>query len=272
MATYAIGDVHGCYDELMTLLEQSPFEPHKDTLWFAGDIINRGPKSLETLRYIKGLGTKAVVVLGNHDLHLLALAHQIKKPKGSDTAIQIFDAPDKQELLDWLRQQPLLHYDKTLNYVMVHAGIPPIWSVETALMLASEVTAALRGPNYTQFLSNMYGNSPDIWHDDLTGWPRLRIITNYLTRMRCCDAQGKLELLHNNGPDQAPLGYKPWFSHLKPQSNNSNIIFGHWAALNGSSNKQHIIALDTGCVWGKKLTMMRLQDQQIFSCQCKGIL
>lgn len=268
MATYAIGDIQGCYDEFMALLELARFKPKKDKLWVAGDMINRGPKSLETLRYIKGLRDSAVVVLGNHDLHLLAIAHKIQKSGSSDTAIQILKAPDRRELLDWLRQQPLVHYDKKRKYAMVHAGIPPKWSIKKTLSLASEVEAALRGSDYKKFLANMYGDSPCRWDDDLRGWPRLRIITNYLTRMRLCDNKGGLELLHYKTPAQAPAGYQPWFSHDKRKTRNLNIIFGHWAALDGKSDRDRVFALDTGCVWGRQLTMMRLEDQQIFSYQC----
>ena len=268
MATYAIGDIQGCYDEFMALLELARFKPKKDKLWVAGDMINRGPNSLETLRYIKNLGDRAVPVLGNHDLHLLAIAHKIQKPKRADTAVQILQAPDRRELLSWLRKQPLIHYDKDRNYAMVHAGIPPEWSLKKALLLASEVETVLRGSDYKKFLVNMYGDSPCRWDDNLRGWPRLRIITNYLTRMRLCDHKGGLEYLHYKMSAQAPSSYKPWFAHSERKTRNLNIIFGHWAALNGKSGQDRVFALDTGCVWGQQLTMMRLEDQQMFSLEC----
>jgi len=268
MATYAIGDIQGCYDSLMCLLDRVNFDRSSDTLWVAGDLVNRGPNSLETLRFLKHLGEHTKIVLGNHDLHLLAIAEDIRRPHPKDSINDILAAPDRDELLTWLRQQPLLFYDPIRQYVLVHAGLAPQWSIEQALSLAQEVETALKGPDYKEFLCQMYGDQPNIWDDTLTGWPRLRLITNYFTRMRLCSERGELELTHHQGIENAPAGFGPWFAHKNRQTRHLNILFGHWAALEGESNQDRVFALDTGCVWGRKLTMMRLEDHQIFSCDC----
>jgi len=267
MSIYAVGDIQGCYDALQCLLEQIEFEPGVDQLWVAGDLVNRGPKSLKTLRFLKSLGDSATVVLGNHDLHLLAIAYETRKPNHKDTFDKILGAKDRDELMDWLRHQPLLHYDVDTDYLMVHAGIPPQWSLPKAIKLSQEVEAHLVD-DPVGFLSHMYGNTPEVWHDDLEGWDRLRVITNYLTRMRVCDADGQLDLAHKSGPGFAPKGFRPWFAHHHRKTHDTNILFGHWAALEGKCEAENVFALDTGCVWGGKLTMMRLQDQQFFSCAC----
>lgn len=268
MSTYAIGDIQGCFDELQQLLSLIDFNKKKDTLWLAGDLVNRGPKSLETLRFIKSLGTSAVTVLGNHDLHLLACAHGIKKAKGSLSAIM--EAPDRDELLNWLCQQPLVHHDKALGFTMVHAGIPPIWSIDKALALSQEVEEALQGASRQSYFDHMYGDLPDTWSDELSGHERLRLITNYFTRMRFCDAQGKLELKTKETADNWPAGYQPWFTFKSKHLKKQKIIFGHWAALEGNTQSKRIFGLDTGCVWGGALTALRLEDQQRFSLPCKA--
>ncbi len=272
MATYSIGDIQGCFDPLTRLLNEAQFNPEQDTLWVAGDMVNRGPKSLETLRFIKSLGDRAKVVLGNHDLHLLATAYGVRKPAPKDTFTEILNAPDKAELLAWLRNQPLLHYDKQSEYVLVHAGLPPQWKIEQALAYAHEVHLALVSPDIKSYLKSMYGDQPDCWNNNLKGWKRLRVITNYLTRMRICNASGRLDLSHNQGLKNIPPGYKPWFSHKNRKTRNLNILFGHWAALEGKSEPDNVFALDTGCVWGGSLTMMRLEDRKVFNCQCKPVL
>jgi bis(5'-nucleosyl)-tetraphosphatase (symmetrical) len=231
-------------------------------------MVNRGPNSLETLRYLKQLDDHAVVVLGNHDLHLLAIACGAKHAGKKDTLEAILEAPDRDELLTWLRFQPLLHVSKQHQAVLVHAGLPPAWTLPQAQLLAAEVEAVLRGPKYKQFLHHMYGNLPDRWQDELTGWPRLRLITNYLTRMRLCAADGTLNLTHNSGLDSLPEGFQPWFAHPHRLTAHNTILFGHWAALEGESNANQVIALDTGCVWGGRLTMLRLEDHRFFSCDC----
>ncbi len=265
MATYAIGDVQGCYDSLMALLEEIDYDDNKDTLWFAGDLVNRGPKSLETLRFIKGLGDKAISVLGNHDLHLLAVAAGFKKTTRSDTLDAILVAPDCNELLNWLRVQPLVHHDAALSFTMVHAGIPPQWSIHQALGYAHEVESILRGDNANDFLKVMYGNEPSSWSDDLDGMDRIRLITNYFTRMRFCTSTGELELTTKSGVSDAPEHLYPWFALNNRVAKRDNIIFGHWAALEGQTHQKNIFGLDTGCVWGGELTAMRLEDKQLYS-------
>lgn len=267
MATYAIGDVQGCFDELQALLQQINFDAEQDQLWFVGDLVNRGPKSLETLRFIKNLPHKKVV-LGNHDLHLLALAsgyfhkhHNLQ---------DILTAPDCDELLNWLRQQPLFYYDKTLNYAMVHAGLPPQWDFQQAEKCAAEVEAVLRGNQYEDFLMQMYGDEPCKWRDDLHGIERLRFIVNALTRIRFCDEQGRLDLQNKKGTDFPQEGYMPWFKIPGRCSRDQKIIFGHWAALRGNADAPNVFALDTGCVWGHCLTAMRLGDGMKFSVPCKS--
>jgi len=272
MSTYAIGDIQGCYEPLICLLERANFDPHRDHLWVAGDMVNRGPNSLETLRFLMGLGGHATVVLGNHDLHLLGIAEGIRRLQPNDSIQDILTAPDRDDLLDWVRRQPLLHYDAAAGYVLVHAGLPPQWDITQALALAQEVQTTLRGPTYKEFLYQMYGNEPNRWDPRLTGWSRLRLITNYLTRMRLCAADGELELSHHQGVANTPAGYHPWFTHPHRKTRDLKILFGHWAALEGESNHDHVFALDTGCVWGRKLTMMRLEDHQIFSCDCEQAL
>ncbi len=262
MATYAVGDVQGCYDSLQRLLEAAAFDPAADCLWLAGDLVNRGPNSLGALRFVKDLGPSAILVLGNHDLHLLAAAENLRSLQRKDTLDAILKAPDRDELLHWLRQRPLLHYD--LGYTMSHAGLPPMWTLDQAKACAREVETVLQGPDYSEFLANMYGNEPDTWSEQLTGMMRLRVITNYFTRMRFCDPQGRLDLKAKEGLETAPKGFLPWFQqpHRDLQQ---PVLFGHWAALRGHTGQPKAIALDTGCVWGGPLTMLRLEDTQYFS-------
>ena len=266
MATYAVGDIQGCYDELMQLLEMVQFSK-KDTLWVAGDLVNRGPKSLETLRYLKSLGERAVIVLGNHDLHLLAVYYGSVERKRSDTLDQLLDAPDAPELMDWLRKQKLAVYDAKFACFMSHAGLPPTWSLKQALKRSAEVEAIISSHLAQDYFDNMYGNLPNAWEKGLMGWDRLRLITNYLTRMRFCDASGKLDFKAKGGLDSQPNGFLPWFRHPRKETK-INVLFGHWAALEGKTDTSNVFALDTGCVWGNALTAMRLEDQQIFSCKC----
>lgn len=263
MATYAIGDVQGCYDSLMALLEEINYDDNKDTLWFAGDLVNRGPKSLETLRFIKGLGNKAISVLGNHDLHLLALYFNDNNPKKSDTLEATLNASDSEELMHWLRHQPLVHYDRSLNAVMVHAGIPPKWSAKKALKRSLEVENFIQSADFREFFNVMYGNAPDKWDKTLIGMDRLRTIVNYFTRMRFCSQNGKLDLLTKEGLDKKPKGFSPWFE-LERKAAKKRIFFGHWAALEGKTNVANVFALDTGCVWGGKLSAVRLEDEKWF--------
>lgn len=261
MATYAVGDVQGCYDSLRRLLDSAAFDPAQDHLWLAGDLVNRGPHSLATLRFVKSLGSSAVAVLGNHDLHLLASAQGLRPASKKDTFSEVLEAPDARELLNWVRHWPLLHC--ALGYSLCHAGIPPIWTLQQAQQLAQEVEAQLRSDAYGAFLQEMYGNQPDTWSDDLTGTARWRLITNYFTRMRFCSAQGQLNLTDKESAEQSPAGFAPWFS-LPHAALDAPILFGHWAALEGRSTHPNAIALDTGCVWGKQLSMLRLEDRVWF--------
>ncbi len=262
MATYAIGDIQGCLQPLNRLLEIIQFDPSEDYLWIAGDLVNRGPNSLGVLRTLYQLKERCTIVLGNHDLHLLAFLEGKRSPSKSDTLTDIVDAPDKSQLINWLKQQPLFHHDANLGYSLVHAGLHPQWSIQKALRLSQEVQTALQGPDYTTFLETMYGNQPDQWQDDLSGMTRLRVITNYFTRLRFCHADGRMDF--DCKSDQAPQGLIPWFDLPKRKTQNDTIIFGHWATLQGQTNHPHAIALDTGCVWGYHLTAMRLEDQALF--------
>ncbi|MCP4790453.1 MAG: symmetrical bis(5'-nucleosyl)-tetraphosphatase [Gammaproteobacteria bacterium] len=265
MATYAVGDLQGCLDPLQRLLERVRFSD-QDQLWLAGDLVNRGPQSLETLRFVMSLGKRAKVVLGNHDLHLLALHHEATNLSIDPTLAAIFAAPDRQELMTWLQSLPLLHYSRNYNTVMTHAGIPSCWNLATAQQLAEEIHQVLTGPQQHHYFANMYGNQPDIWHPDLSEPERWRCITNYFTRMRFTDPQGRLELKTKHKPHQAPTGYAPWFTYKSQVS--CQQIFGHWAALKGETGLETIVNLDMGCVWGGHLKMLRLDDKQTYITAC----
>lgn len=268
MSHYSIGDVHGCFDALMVLLKKIHFNSSHDTLWFTGDLVNRGPASLEVLRFIKHL-PNVVTVLGNHDLHLLAIAAGKATLKSTDTLSEVLDAPDCDELCHWLRQQPLLHHDAYLGYTLVHAGFAPQWNLTQALQYAKELETVLRSDNYSAFFSNMYSDYPRQWNDSLQGWERLRMISNYFTRLRFCKEDSTLDFQARGDANNPPKGYKPWFKIPHRASRSINILFGHWAALNGKSNNEpHIYPLDTGCVWGNCLTALRLEDGQRFSTSC----
>lgn len=272
MAVYAVGDLQGCLEPLKCLLERVRFDPAQDKLWLVGDLVNRGPQSLETLRFLYRMRESLVCVLGNHDLHLLAVGHNVERLKKSDTLREILDAPDRAELLDWLRRQKLLHHDAERNVALVHAGIPPQWTLKKALKYAAEVETALRDDNLlTPFLDGMYGNEPNKWDSDLQGVTRLRVITNYFTRMRFCTADGKLDLKGKEGADTAPRGYAPWFSYKGRKTQDLKIIFGHWAALEGQCDEPGIFALDTGCVWGGAMTLMNVDTGERLGCQCDAL-
>ena len=254
MAVYAIGDVQGCHDELQRLIELIRFDPSQDQIWFTGDLVNRGPKSLETLRTIRSLGHSARSVLGNHDLHLLAVAEGVAKPKRQDTLNDILMAVDREDLLAWLRTLPLIHHD--FGFYLIHAGLPPQWTIDEALKRAGEVETTLRGNHYRSFLQQMYGNTPDLWQDQLEGFERLRFITNCLTRLRFCTPSGRICLSEKGAPEKTP-GLIPWFSHPERKSRNTSVIFGHWSTL-GFHQAHNATCLDTGCLWGGTLTAMRL--------------
>ena len=265
MSTYVIGDVQGCYDPLCRLLERIVFDPARDRLWFVGDLVNRGPQSREVVRFVMGLGDKAITVLGNHDLALLVVAQDTKKAHATDTFHDVLSAPDRDELLHWLRHQKMIHVDGP--HVMVHAGLPPQWSVRQAEGLGREVEAALRGDGYREFLNNMYGDEPVRWDDGLVGLDRLRVITNAMTRMRLTRADGTMEFRHKIGLERVPPGYMAWFDVPGRASADATVIFGHWASL-GLRVRTDIVALDTGCVWGRALSALRLEDRQIVQCDC----
>ena len=269
MTRYAVGDLQGCFTPLRRLLDRVAFEPGCDQLWAVGDLINRGPQSLQCLRLFVELGDSARVVLGNHDLHLLAVAHGARPLKRGDTLQEILNAPDCADLLDWLRRQPLLYQDPSGDYTMVHAGLAPQWSIPRARELAAEVAEALRGPGLHDFLHGMYGDQPDRWRDDLEGIPRLRVITNYLTRIRFCDRDGAMDLKNKAAPGNARPGFMPWFDVPGRQSAGAPLIFGHWATLLGRAQRDDVFALDTGCVWGNALTLMNLETRQYLQCDCK---
>jgi len=271
MPTYAIGDVQGCFTPLQQLLEKIQFNPQQDTLWLTGDLVNRGPHSLEVLRFVKNLGERQRIILGNHDLHLLAVAHGAHAGWPEDTFHAILSAPDREELIHWLQQQPLFFHDDTLNFAMVHAGLAPSWTFETAKELAQEVESVIRNPKTAKsFFENMYGDEPAAWSPTLVGWDRLRCITNYLTRARFCHADGRLEL-KSKGKQCSEDQLIPWFRLPNRANVNANIIFGHWAALGGVTETPHVFALDTGCIWGYCLTAMRLDDGLRFSVTCENI-
>jgi bis(5'-nucleosyl)-tetraphosphatase (symmetrical) len=270
MATYAVGDIQGCLKPLRCLLERVDFNPNSDALWLVGDLVNRGPDSLGTLRFLYSIRQSLTCVLGNHDLHLLAVAHNVERLKKGDTLREIIDAPDAADLLDWLRMQKLLHYDESRNTALVHAGIPPQWSIDKALRRAAEVEDVLRDDaRLPLYLDGMYGNDPAKWCGELQGVTRLRVITNYFTRMRFCKPDGTLDLKTKEGADSAPAGYAPWFSHKQRKTREQRIIFGHWAALEGQANEPGIVALDTGCVWGASMTLINIDSGVKYACDCK---
>jgi len=272
MAVYAVGDLQGCLDPLKCLLDHVHFDPARDQLWLVGDLVNRGPKSLETLRFLYSIRPALVCVLGNHDLHLLAAAHKIDRLKKGDTLREILEAPDREDLLGWVRQQKLMHYDEQRNIAMVHAGIPPQWSLKKALKHAGEVEHALRDDSlYEPFLDGMYGNEPVKWNNDLQGVTRLRVITNYFTRMRFCTREGKLDLKGKEGVETAIPGYAPWFSHKDRKTRDVRIIFGHWAALEGRCDEPGVFALDSGCVWGGAMTLLNIDTLERHQCNCDAV-
>ncbi|MES9884293.1 MAG: symmetrical bis(5'-nucleosyl)-tetraphosphatase [Sedimenticola sp.] len=262
MAIYAIGDIQGCYDELMRLLEKIDFDPAKDTLWFAGDLVNRGPNSLQVLRFVRGLRTSAVSVLGNHDLHLLAISEGNLKHKSKDRTLDpILKAEDRDELLHWLRHRPLMHHDKKRGFSLVHAGLPPQWDIATARSCAKEVETVLKGKGLHEYCMQMYGNQPDSWSPKLEGMDRLRFITNCFTRIRYCDATGALALREKCTPGTQRDKLVPWFEHPDRASRHDRIIFGHWSTL-GYRQQSNVWAVDTGCLWGGQLTALRLRKRR----------
>lgn len=266
MSDYAIGDVQGCYEPLQRLLQAIDFNDRSDRLWFVGDLVNRGPESLSVLRFIKNLPLAPRIALGNHDLHLLARIFVESPRRNSDDSLhEIIEASDSDELGHWLRQQAMMHYDEQLNIVLCHAGIAPVWDLAQAVAYAKELEQVLAGDDYRNYLTEMYGNEPNYWSDDLSGMARLRVITNYFTRMRFCDEQGRLALGYKGTIAKAPSDLVPWFALPGRKPIEADIVFGHWAALEGQCSEPGIYAIDTGCLWGGSLTALRLQDRQLFS-------
>jgi bis(5'-nucleosyl)-tetraphosphatase (symmetrical) len=256
LARYAIGDIQGCYAQLRALVARLNFSLDRDQLWFVGDLVNRGPQSLEVLRFVRALEDNAVVVLGNHDLHLLALAHGRHKRRSSDTLDAIFDAPDRDAIFAWLLARPLAHFDAAHGDLMVHAGVVPQWTAQMAVELADSVAAALaRDPR--EFFERMYGDRPDRWSEELRGMERLRFAVNALTRMRVCTAEGRIDVKMKGPPNEARLPYRPWFEHDARRTRDVRVIFGHWSAL-GLIQAHRVVGLDTGCVWGGALTALDL--------------
>jgi len=255
MAIFAIGDVQGCYEELARLIDKLRFDPSRDELWFVGDLVNRGPRSVDVLRFVRGLEDSSIVVLGNHDLHLLAAREH---PDRNDESLRrILAADDADELLHWLRHRPLAHYRPDLNTLLVHAGIDPAWDPLMAVKLAREVEQILRGATHQEFFRAMYGDEPARWSAELTGMERLRYITNCLTRIRYCYPDGTLDFVHKGPPDQTDAPLQPWFNMPDRASQSVRIVCGHWSAL-GLLQRPDILMIDTGCVWGRELTAARL--------------
>jgi bis(5'-nucleosyl)-tetraphosphatase (symmetrical) len=270
MAVYAVGDVQGCYEALCCVLRQVEFDAARDRLWLVGDMVNRGPQSLEVLRFVRSLGAAASVVLGNHELHLLAVAAGARRLRSSDTLDAILAAPDRSELLAWLRHQPLLHRDDGLGYCMVHAGIPPHWDLEQAVAFAREAERWLEPVSIARIVGACAVEPLEL-SADLPPELRARVIVTYFTRLRVCTATGRLNTSFKGAAADAPAGFLPWFAHPQRRTRDVRLIFGHWAALQGQADAVNAFALDTGCAWGRELTLMRLGDEQRYSCACQGV-
>ncbi len=268
MATYAIGDIQGCYDELRRLLDAIDFDDKSDCLWFAGDLVNRGPKSLETLRFVYQLGDAAITVLGNHDLHLLAAVNGNSKKLKEEGLKEILKAKDGEELTSWLQSCPLMHRDKKLGYTLIHAGLPPQWNIKTAASCAREVEEVLRSDKAKAYFKHMYGNEPVVWSESLKGMERYRFATNCFTRLRFCDMKGNLALKEKGAPGSQSKGYLPWFMLPKRRTSDDRIIFGHWSTL-GYRHSRTTWAIDSGCLWGGKLTALKLDGKKPEPIQIK---
>lgn len=273
-STYAIGDVQGCFDDLLRLLEKLDFDPDVDRLWFTGDLVNKGPNSLELLRFVRGLGSATISVLGNHDLHLLAAAAGAIKIRKKDTITEILDAPDCEELLFWLRHQPILHHSETLGFTMIHAGFPPQWDLEKALQCARELETVLQNFDYEDLFLHLPGDGPWRWREDLEGWARLRFITNCFTQLRWCDPSGRIDLPGNRRKASAEKKRsRPWFEIPHRASKPLRILFGHWARLVVAPPVREasgVFPLDTGCACGGRFTAFRIEDWRYFRLKCKN--
>ncbi len=265
MSTYAIGDIQGCFLTLQKLLERLAFDPGRDRLWLVGDLVNRGPRSLEVLRWARGLGDRVVAVLGNHDLHLLARADGVARPRRRDSLEEVLKAPDREDLLDWLRHRPLLHRKGDLS--LVHGGLDPSWTLEEAEGLAREAEAALRGPGGHEALSAVYAGRPERWDGSATGTQRLQSILHIFTRIRVCRPDGRLDFAFKGEPEASPEGFLPWYEIPGRKSRGTTLVFGHWAAL-GLRLMPEALALDSGCAWGRELSALRLEDRAVFQQPC----
>ncbi len=265
MTTYAIGDVQGCHQQMLSLLAKIRGASPQSHIVFLGDLVNRGPQSLQTLKHIRALGSSVQTILGNHDLHLLASAHGIRPPQEADTLADILNCPEREDLLDWVRRRPLaLWIDQ---HLLVHAGVLPQWTAQQTIELAHEVEAVLQGPDWVDFLREMYGNTPAQWDDALTGVERLRCIVNALTRMRFCTPEGRMDFKVSGSAEAALQGTLPWFDLAERKTQDITVVFGHWSAL-GLVMRPNLIGLDTGCLWGGKLTALRLEDRVLFQVGC----
>jgi bis(5'-nucleosyl)-tetraphosphatase (symmetrical) len=270
VSRYAVGDLQGCLKPLQCLLEKVHFNPQQDQLWLVGDLVNRGPDSLDTLRFLYSIKDSLHITLGNHDLHCIALARGTTKRGRHPSLDALLNATDCDELMQWLLQQALVLRSEDGHYLMSHAGIPNAWSSEQALDLSREVEAVLQGPNVDEFFQNMYGDEPLVWNDNLQGYERLRAITNHLTRMRICDADGQLELGFKGIAADIPAPYRPWFEWQDEGRRSETLLFGHWAALECRTDRDDIIALDSGCVWGRNMTMLNMDNRDIYRCDCQA--
>lgn len=269
MATYAIGDLQGCLAPLERLLEALRFDPTQDHLWFVGDLVNRGPDSLGVLRFVRALGTAAISVLGNHDLHLLARAAGVAQPGKRDTLDALLEASDREELLDWLRYRPLVHWDGRLKAGAVHAGLLPTWTLRYARQLAVEVETVLRSDDHKTFLRNLYGDTPKRWDEKLTGMARLRTVVNACTRLRYCTAAGEMDFISKGPPGSQAAHLMPWFEIWNRAQPTERVVFGHWSTL-GAGVHGNAVSLDSGCVWGARLTAVRLDDGRFFNVNCRA--
>ena len=265
MAVFAVGDIQGCLDELLAVLKRAGFKPHKDTLWCVGDLVNRGVQSLETLRYLRDLGDRAICVLGNHDVTLLALAAGVRV-RSRHQLHAVLDAPDRDELVDWLRHRPVMHYDETLGYAMVHAGVLPEWSLEKAQDLARELEDFLRRDGWEKRIGKLYGAHPRRWKDGRAGGKRIRLISNVFTRLRYLDMEGRVDLVCKRSPSKCPKNLVPWFRVQDRKTRDTRIVFGHWSTL-GFYSGNNVWGIDTGCVWGSKMTVLRLDPKGPVSTQ-----
>jgi len=269
MSIYAIGDIQGCYDDLLRLLDTIKFDDHADQIWFAGDLVNRGPKSLETLRFVKSLGDVAITVLGNHDLHLIASAFNQRNPRKKDTLSPVLQAPDRDELLHWLRHRPLFYYND--DFCLLHAGLPPQWGFSKTKKMALKAEKVIQGSKHLEFFQVMYGDSPSKWSSQLKGMDKIRFIVNCFTRMRYCEANGRLDFKYNGAPGSQPSHLLPWFKVPDRKSTHLKIVFGHWSTL-GYYHGHNCYAIDTGCLWGGQLTALKLGKKvQRISLDCAGV-